>query len=438
MKRVVFLFVILLALAFAVPAMAESGTFRNVTWTYEKGTLTISGEGVIEEEGPWSEYKKQVKNLVFCGDNLQISAWFSGYKNVKTLTLGNGVVATDDYVFQNLGAKKYTLIVQDNDYQWNTYSFVPININAVKLGEMVSNYAVDGQFVLTGERDTLLMCFGSSKNVLSVPETVEKLGARVFCRSGAKEIRLPRGLRVIEDEAFAGCSNLQQITIPGTVTTIGSGVFSGCKKLKAINFVNLTITTDYKLTPDYFMELNALKTLIIPNYTDISEMCITVCKATESIIVSEGNKKLNGYNGTLYSGMSKLKSVYLPASLEDISTKNIPYQKNTKLYVLEGTYAHQFAMDNGYPFELVKPISNVKLSEETLMLKVNQTAKLKASIEPIDASAQKVQWISTDESVATVTEGKVKAIGSGDCEIICRGLDCGGVSAICAVTVLPK
>ncbi len=38
----------------------------------------------------------------------------------------------------------------------------------------------------------------------------------------------------IEDEAFAGCDNLKQITLPNSVTSIGSRVFDGCRSLTDI------------------------------------------------------------------------------------------------------------------------------------------------------------------------------------------------------------
>ena len=46
--------------------------------------------------------------------------------------------------------------------------------------------------------------------------------------------KIPYGVWRIEDNAFAGCSELKMVIIPDTVVTIGEGAFTGCKKLDCI------------------------------------------------------------------------------------------------------------------------------------------------------------------------------------------------------------
>lgn len=49
---------------------------------------------------------------------------------------------------------------------------------------------------------------------------------------------IPDGVRVICDNAFRGCSELEEISIPSSVNFIGAGAFSGCSKLSAIQLPN--------------------------------------------------------------------------------------------------------------------------------------------------------------------------------------------------------
>ena len=430
--------IVLLVLCFLTTssfAAVQEGDFRGIHWKFENGVLSFSGSGDVSEDGPWSSYVKKAKTLEFTGPDMNVDNIFRGCKNVSTIHIGKGVVRTGDYVFWEVG-KKVKLIVDENDYIWNCESFTPTKITEIVLGEGVDNFVIEDGFVLDKNKEKLLMCYGKKKDIVVVPESVKILSTHVFARNEMKELRLPLGLEVIEDEAICYCPKLNQLTIPGSVKKIGAGVFAGNKKMTALNFVNPEISPDYHISPDYFVEMNSVKNLMIPNYGDISEVCVSTNKSLNYIVVSEGNTKLNGYNGNIYSeDCKKLIGIYLPKSLTDISVNNLPYDQSIWLYVIEGSYAQKFAEENSYPYKVITPIKNVILSEETLDLKIGKTTNLKATIEPADSTSRIVQWMSTNEAVATVDEGKIKAVGAGECDILCRGFDCGCVSAICHVTV---
>lgn len=438
-KSFLALAVLLLCMMVMIPmAFADEGTVRNITWTFEKDTLTISGEGTIEGDGPWNTYAAKVKHLVLCGDRLQVKCHFSGYKNVKTLTLGKGVLATDDGVFQGVGKSSLKLVVESNDYQWNAWSFPWEKITSVELDESVTNYVLEDQCVFNQAKDTLLRYFGDGKKKVVVPDAVKKIGDYAFSGSKIKGIILPNSLEEIGTGVFQACNQLTEITIPESVKVMGVCMFQSCKKLAVLHWVNLSMTVNHPIIPgfiEYCVEDTALKELVVPDCGAISNIVISIDSKLETIVINEGNTELNGRIGY---DCPKLKAIYLPASLGKIAVDNIPYSGKVKLYVLEDTAAHRFALENGYPYVLVNPITKVTLSEETLTMKVGKSTKLKATIEPADATAQKVEWMSTDERVATVSNGTVKAVGEGQCRIICRGLDCGGITAECVLTVEPK
>lgn len=74
------------------------------------------------------------------------------------------------------------------------------------------------------------------------------------------------------------------------------------------------------------------------------------------------------------------------------------------------------------------------LSEDTVALKRGGTALLQAKIEPEDATGVELVWTSSDPAVAQVTNGRIRAVGSGSCRIGCASAD-GKLSAACNVTV---
>ena len=83
----------------------------------------------------------------------------------------------------------------------------------------------------------------------------------------------------------------------------------------------------------------------------------------------------------------------------------------------------------------VKPIevTGIKLNKETLSLKEGASYKLKASIQPQNASDKAVSWDSDDASVATVSDGVVTAIAEGTATITARSSN--DMTASCEVSV---
>ena len=78
------------------------------------------------------------------------------------------------------------------------------------------------------------------------------------------------------------------------------------------------------------------------------------------------------------------------------------------------------------------PITTITLSRSVLSLTKGNEATLTAIILPYEATGQALSWQSDNPSVATVTEGRVKAVGSGQAVITAKADD---VTEVCRVTV---
>ena len=86
--------------------------------------------------------------------------------------------------------------------------------------------------------------------------------------------------------------------------------------------------------------------------------------------------------------------------------------------------------------EVVK-VTGVTVSEDTVSLEEGETKTIKATVTPSKATNKKVTWSSDDESVATVTGGKITAKKAGTATITAKTAD-GGFTAECKVTVTAK
>lgn len=69
-------------------------------------------------------------------------------------------------------------------------------------------------------------------------------------------------------------------------------------------------------------------------------------------------------------------------------------------------------------------------------MKVGETATLKATVQPSDATNQTVAFSTSDTKLATVTpvQGKVTAVAVGEADITVTTED-GGKTAVCHVTI---
>ena len=118
-----------------------------------------------------------------------------------------------------------------------------------------------------------------------------------------------------------------------------------------------------------------------------------------------------------------------------IAEDAIEYTPKLTLMVREGSYAETFAKENGFKYAYFTPVSGITLSEQALTLKKGKSMALTAEIAPADATEQTLIWCSSDPKVATVTKGKVKAVGVGSCEIICYASDGSNARTVCSLTV---
>jgi hypothetical protein len=162
----------------------QSGTAGKLEWSFFASTLTINGEGEMQNYGTL----------------LNNSPWFSYRSKIIAIRIENGVTS--------LGLNAFT--------------------DCINLVNVIIPYSVTE----IGEQAFYNCCRLKS---ITIPGSVTKIGEYAFrdCAS-LTSVTIPDSMTEIGEAAFQYCDNLTSVIIPGNVTKIGKLAFDGCGNLRDI------------------------------------------------------------------------------------------------------------------------------------------------------------------------------------------------------------
>ena len=177
-------------------------------------------------------------------------------------------------------------------------------------------------------------------------------------------------------------------------------------------------------------------------------------KCTVTVKTKPEGVKLEASSGKVYT----TKGFYLKASVipEDASNKTLTYKSaNTKVATVSSkgyvtgvgagkttiTVTDSEGHKAAYSVTVLKKVqvTSINLNYMTKSIYTGKTVTLKEEIFPENATYPDVEWISSDEKIATVSEnGVVKGFAPGKVRITCKSVDNPMVSQTCLVTVKVK
>lgn len=123
--------------------------------------------------------------------------------------------------------------------------FSEIEIDGVVQPSVIARY----QFTTTGEHTvkytladatTILdnTFYGCGITNISIPNSVETIGATVFASTKLTNIKIPNNVTSIGGSSFQDCTGLTTVDIPNSITSIPYGLFYGCSGLTNITLPN--------------------------------------------------------------------------------------------------------------------------------------------------------------------------------------------------------
>ena len=127
-----------------------------------------------------------------------------------------------------------------------------------------------------------------------LPDSLKYIGKEAFRATSLNELRLPSGIKEIDDGAFLNCQVLETILLPDGISRLGKYAFAG----------------------------SAIKSIFIPKSVDyIGDKCFDNCFQLSYIQVDEANKKYSSDEGVLFNA-DKTSLIRIPPELSPDRPEN--------------------------------------------------------------------------------------------------------------------
>ena len=341
MKKQILTLLIALLCVIAMPKIASATTIgscgANTTWSYNSGTLTISGNGVVDDN-PWmASHKKDITNVVIQEGVTQIKGWeaFAGCKNLTSVSLPDSLTYLDFYAFKNCTALT-SVTIPKNLVECGGYIFKNAGVETVTFA--------DGATVVPGG----LFNECEALKTIQFPNTIKTIEASAFEKcTGLTQVTLPQSLTNIGFYAFASCTGIKSITIPKSVTESGGYSFKNAG-IETVIFEDGTTV----VAGDLFNECEALKTIQFSNtIKTIEASAFEKCTGLTQVTCPYYLEEIGFYS---FAGCKNLKEI----TIYQKCTKYNDYSfKNVTGLIIRGkknSAAHKYAKSHDYTFKTCK------------------------------------------------------------------------------------
>ena len=251
--------------------------------------------------------------------------------------------------------------------------------------------------------------------------------------TGCKSTVIPNSIVSIEFTAFNGCENMTNIFIPNSVVNIGGASFQGCSGLVNLNIPN-SVTS---IGGGAFNSCAGLTHIEIPNsVTNILSDAFSYCTGLTKIEIGNSVTQIGP---SVFNQATSINDVYSYSITPPVCTESTFSSYSATLHVPASSLAAYFIAPYWENFEnivgdAVAPTA-ISISNDSINLQPEEPLQLSATVKPNNASNKEITWISTDNTVATINDGMVLAVGFGECDIIAS---CFGMQAICHVSVASR
>ena len=266
-------------------------------------------------------------------------------------------------------------------------------------------YTIDGySYVINNNDLASIVGWDNRSDTLVIPNKigdiyVSDIADNAFLNDDyIKQLDLFRASRLYSIGMFAFSNSALEgaLSIPTNITSIGIGAFEGCTGLTELVFSS--------------------------NGGIVPAQCFRNCKNLQKITLSSFITTIQYY---AFSGCENLQQITIPRSVVSISRSAFSDDPNVVIRCYYNSYAHQFAVDNGYDFVLIDAPAPTEPPTEPQTEAPTQA--------PTDEPTQPATEAPTAEPTQPATEKPTESTG-----FILGDVDNNGVVSISDVTLIQR
>lgn len=291
---------------------------------------------------------------------------------------------------------------------------------------------------------------------IEIPETLYGLGVEAFANCTSLPNVTIRAITSVGKQAFQGCTGLKWVSLSDKTTSLGENSFAGCSGINYIksyaefppeglvNFVESVPTNGTLFVPensiDYYqysptwetwLDIRPLNENIMVSTVSIDKSEISF-KATETVqLIAEVGAEEATDKGILWRTSN--------ADIVTVDGNGLV----TAVSVGEASITALAADGSGAKaicHVIVVPtmVESITINSTVTSLKKGRTIELTATVAPATATNSTYTWTTSNPDIATVdSDGIVKALSSGNIDIIATANDGSEVTTSFALTVIP-
>lgn len=308
----------------------------------------------------------------------------------------------------------------------------------------------------------LLFCSKSASGELYVPSSrssfegdgIGKIAPCAFLGCTQLEKIKIEATNDIGEFAFENCVSLKELVLPGSLYKLGEGFVDGCTSLERIVCGG---NSRYYCSDDYgvlyknnfkelirFPQANPEESYTMPDTIEtIHADAFKDCKNLKNL---EIHGEVKTIPSGAFSGACSLETIALPASITTIEQLNFTKMPNLRTVYFKGTESewNQIEIESGNE-DLINaniiftgeeshdPV--LKFNENSKSVFIGESFRLDVKNEYDKTVTNGLIWSSTNESIATVTDGTIVAKGVGVATITVKSEKYSDVTDFCTVRV---
>ena len=414
-------------------------------------SLTIGGESLPE-----------ITNSMFYGAVYSGGDGVRFNTHVKHLILREGVKRISDYAFYN----GHDVSWIDNTSSFNSGAYSNSVFESINFPSTLSDI---GKFAFEN-------CYNLKK--VNLPNNIVSIGEYAFANDTitfGDTLRLPEELKILDFNSFSCGYVLSEKYYPYgnyyQYTIINDQVAYIPKNVETINMIGLT---ELKNIVWHIDATNPPALLISSSWRSGSALFVQNAKQSITVYVPKSSletykkapvwkeltilaEPINAYSINIdqdyieirKGNTTQLNAVVLPEDSDDKSytwsssnTNVVSVSQDGIVTAISSGEAMIFAKLNVNNtiadtcfIKVYQPVTAISLNTTSKDVKVGDTFNLVATISPADADNTNVIWISEDDELASVIDGKVTALKPGVVRIFAKSEYDNQISAFCEVTI---